>query len=115
MPPGWGWFTSYHSYAEHTAHWEFLQQLYHRNSAMFTIGNSYEGRPIRGIHLFGAGGKGSRPAIVFTAAVHSREWITTAVVEFMFYELLTTYAKDARTRKLLDAYDFYMVCPSLST
>jgi hypothetical protein len=38
---------------------------------------------------------------------HAREWITTMTVEYLVYQLLTTYASDATTRRFLDSYDFY--------
>ena len=47
---------------------------------MVTSGTSLQGQPITGIHLFGSGGKGTKPAIVLHGTVHAREWITTMVL-----------------------------------
>ena len=49
------------------------------NSRIVNIGNSYEGRQIYGIHLWGTSGQGSRPVIYFHGTVHAREWISAAV------------------------------------
>lgn len=42
-------------------------------------GRSLEGNEITGIHLYGSGGKGSKPAVVFHGTVHAREWIASKV------------------------------------
>jgi murein tripeptide amidase MpaA len=56
-----------------------FQAAYPDNAELVVSGNSIEGRPITGIHIWGAGGKGTKPAAVFYGTMHSREWITTMV------------------------------------
>jgi hypothetical protein len=73
-----------------------------------TSGNSLNGNPITGIHFWGSSGKGVKPAIVFHGTVHAREWISTMVVEYMAYNLLTNYAKSTEIKGFIDKYDFYM-------
>lgn len=46
---------------------------------MVSSGFSFEGNAITGIHLYGSGGKGRRPAVVFHGTVHAREWIASKV------------------------------------
>ena len=73
------WFNSYHPYADHL---QFLRDLVAANPArseIVTAGNSVNGRPITGIHIYGSGGKGSKPAIVLHGTVHAREWVTGMV------------------------------------
>lgn len=73
------WFNSYHPYDDHLEFARDLHLAFPDNSKLFTIGKSYEGRDISGIHLWGAGGPGSRPAVYWHATVHAREWIATMV------------------------------------
>ncbi|KAI1261858.1 hypothetical protein F5Y18DRAFT_440030 [Xylariaceae sp. FL1019] len=107
--PGLEWFNSYHSYEDHEQYWFKLQATASKNSELFSIGDSFEGRSIQGIHLWGSGGKGSKPAIFFNGNVHAREWITSMVVEYILYQLVTGYPKDPVVQAVLDNYDFYVL------
>lgn len=55
-----------------------IQAAHADNSELVVEGQSYEGRNITGIHIWG-GEKGTKPAAVFHGTVHAREWITTMV------------------------------------
>lgn len=99
------WFNSYHAYADHL---QFLQDLvaqFPTNTEIVTSGSSLNGNAITGIHFWGSGGKGVKPAVILHGTVHAREWITTMVVEYYAYTLLTS--TDATTKGFLDKYDFY--------
>lgn len=72
------YFDSYHVFEEHLDFLNDLQKAFTRNSEIFTAGNSLEGRPIQGIHLWGSGGPG-KPAIIWHGTVHAREWIVAPV------------------------------------
>lgn len=73
------WFKSYHAYQEHLQWLQALQAQHPNNSEIVTSGSSLEGNAITGIHFYGSGGKGRRPAVVFHGNVHAREWITSKV------------------------------------
>lgn len=107
--PDLSYFDTYHSYDEHVQFVEDVQSAFSSNSEVITSGTSVEGRTITGIHLWGEGGKGSKPAILFHGTVHAREWITTMTVEYLTYQLATGYGKDANATAMLDAYDFYIL------
>ncbi|KAL7797371.1 hypothetical protein V8C37DRAFT_308495 [Trichoderma ceciliae] len=99
------WFNSYHAYADHL---QFLKDLVAQsptNSEIVTSGSSLNGNAITGIHFWGSGGKGVKPAVILHGTVHAREWITTMVIEYYAYSLLTS--TDATTKGFLDKYDFY--------
>lgn len=100
------WFNSYHSFADHQQWINDLAAAYPTNSEVISAGKSLEGRDIRGIHIWGSGGKGSKKGVVWHGTVHAREWITTMVVEYAAYQLLTS--KDATTAGFKDTYDFYI-------
>ena len=102
------WFNSYHAYADHLQFLRDLQASYPTRSEIVIAGNSGQGRPITGIHFYGSGGKGSKPAIVFHGTVHAREWITTMVTEYMAFNLLSNYATNAEIQSFVDKYDFYV-------
>ncbi|EKG09239.1 Peptidase M14 carboxypeptidase A [Macrophomina phaseolina MS6] len=99
------WFSAYHSLADHMQWITDLAAAFPKNSEVFSAGKSNEGRDLTGIHIWGNGGKGSRAGIVWHATVHAREWITTMVVEYVAYQLLT--ASDAAAYR--DKYDFYII------
>jgi carboxypeptidase A4 len=73
---------------------------------VISAGKSVEGRDIKGIHIWGSGGKGSQKAVVWHSTVHAREWITTMVNEYAAYQLLTS--TDATTAAFKNKYDFYI-------
>lgn len=77
--PDISYFDSYHDYDTHIQFLEDLQAAFPNNSDIFVAGQSYEDRPIQGIHLYGADGPGTKPAIVWHGTVHAREWIVTPV------------------------------------
>ncbi|KAL2129922.1 hypothetical protein VTI74DRAFT_7139 [Chaetomium olivicolor] len=107
--PSLTWFNSYHAYNDHIAFFNDLQAAYPQNSEILSIGNSVQGRNIFGIHLWGSGGKGSKPAVYFHGTVHAREWITSKVVEYITYQLLVGYNNDTAVKSILDKYDFYIL------
>ncbi|TLD04478.1 uncharacterized protein PgNI_11925 [Pyricularia grisea] len=101
------WFNDYHSYADHLKFIGDLQANYPNNAEVVVAGQSLQGNNITGIHLFGSGGPNAgKPAVVLHGTVHAREWITTLVVEYHAYTLLTS--QDNETRSFLEKYDFYI-------
>ncbi|KAK1752048.1 putative carboxypeptidase precursor [Echria macrotheca] len=107
--PSLTWFDAYHAYADHITFFNDLAASFPQNSEIFTVGSSFQGRSIFGIHLWGSGGKGSKPAVYFHGTVHAREWITAKVVEYITYKLLVDYSTDTAVKAILDKYDFYIL------
>ncbi|KAL5403496.1 hypothetical protein PMIN06_009155 [Paraphaeosphaeria minitans] len=103
------WFTAYHPYADHLTFLSDLQGGFPSQSEIFTAGTSVQGRALTGIHIWGSGGKGSKPAILIHGTVHAREWITTMTTEYFAWQLLTKYASDATIKSLVDKYDYYII------
>ncbi|KAI9843522.1 MAG: hypothetical protein M1837_006276 [Sclerophora amabilis] len=102
------WFNSYHAYDDHIQFLNDLQAAHPDNSEIVVPGKSGDGRDITGIHFYGDGGKGSKPAIVLHGTVHAREWITTMVVEYLAYNLLSNFDTNADVKNLVNKYDFYI-------
>ncbi|KDN70901.1 putative zinc carboxypeptidase [Colletotrichum sublineola] len=106
--PSESWFTAYHSYADHLTFLKDLQSSFPGQSEIFTAGSSFQGRALTGIHIWGSGGKGSKPAVVLHGTVHAREWISTMTTEYLAYQLLTKYASDSAIKAAVDKFDFYI-------
>lgn len=66
-------------FEEHLDFLEDLQKSFVRNSEIFVAGESLEGRPIQGIHLWGKDGPGTKPVVIWHGTVHAREWIVAPV------------------------------------
>jgi hypothetical protein len=107
--PSLSWFNSYHAYADHLTFLRDLQGAFPSNSEIITAGTSFQGRAITGIHLWGSGGRGSKPAIYWHGNVHAREWVTSKVVEYLAYQIVVNYNNDTVVRTALDNYDFYIL------
>lgn len=100
------WFTAYHPYADHLTFLRDLQGGFTGQSEIVTAGTSVQGRVLTGIHIWGSGGKGSKPAVIIHGNVHAREWITSMTTEYLAWQLLTKYASDASVKALVDKFDF---------
>lgn len=77
--PAMSWFESYRRFEDHLAWLDDVRAAFPKNSQTFVAGKSVEGRQIKGIHLYGVQGPGKRPAVVWHATVHAREWIAAPV------------------------------------
>ncbi|KAI1373051.1 hypothetical protein F4677DRAFT_236123 [Hypoxylon crocopeplum] len=107
--PSLSWFNAYHAYADHLTYLRDIQSSFSANSELITAGKTFEGRDIQGIHLWGSGGKDSKPAVYFNGNVHAREWISSKVVEYLTYQLVANYNNDTTVKGFLDKYDFYIL------
>ncbi|KAI1393143.1 uncharacterized protein F4822DRAFT_383662 [Hypoxylon trugodes] len=103
------WFTAYHAYDDHLTFLKDIQSSFSSNSELITAGKTFEDRDIQGIHLWGSGGKDSKPAIYFHGNVHAREWISSKVVEYIIYQLVANYDNDTTIKGFVDDYDFYIL------
>jgi hypothetical protein len=89
-------FNSYHPYADHLQFLNDLQSAYRSNSEIAVAGNSDAGRHNTGIHFYGCGGLGSKPAVVTHGGVHAREWISPMVCMILFLPLSRNLTLDFR-------------------
>ncbi|CAI6262776.1 unnamed protein product [Periconia digitata] len=103
------WFTAYHPYADHLTFLRDLQAGFTSQSEIITTGTSVQGRVLTGIHIWGSGGKGSKPAVIIHGTVHAREWITTMTTEYLAWQLLTKYGSDATIKAMVDKFDYYII------
>ncbi|KAL2015363.1 hypothetical protein VTK56DRAFT_5760 [Thermocarpiscus australiensis] len=102
------WFKAYRNYDEHVEFLQNLEATYTNNSQIILVGQSFEGRFLTGLHIWGPSGKGTKPAIVFYGNMHAREWITGMVVQYLAYNLLRSADTDDDVKFWLDRYEFYI-------
>ncbi|XP_028290065.1 carboxypeptidase A6 [Gouania willdenowi] len=98
----------YHS-LEEIQSWMFEMNQTHPDLVhMFSIGKSYEGRPLYVLQL----GKRSRPqrnSVWIDCGVHAREWIGPAFCQWFVREVINSYQYDPGTTRLLNQLNFYIM------
>ncbi|ROT41344.1 Zn-dependent exopeptidase [Sodiomyces alkalinus F11] len=107
--PDLSWFEEYHSYDGHLQYLKDLHSAFPNQSEIIVSGELYEGRPIQGIHIWGAAGKGANPAVLWHGTVQAREWITPKTTEYLTFQLISGYL-DGTTEvvDIVDSYDLYV-------
>ncbi|KAJ4424625.1 putative metallocarboxypeptidase ecm14 [Gnomoniopsis sp. IMI 355080] len=77
------------------------------------IGQSYEGRDIPALTVSGNSDARDplhpRKTLVVMGGSHAREWISTTTVNYLAWALITSYGKDKRITKFLQAYDIIFI------
>jgi len=73
-----------------------------------TIGQSHEGRDIRGI-VIRAGADNGRNGIVFNGCQHAREWISPMTVTYIGEQLLAGYGSDVTITELLHRLEVIVI------
>lgn len=109
---GSSFFESYHTWTEVHEYIEGLASEFPSLSAVSTIGNTYEGKPIKIITLSTKPGAG-KPTLWYDGGLHAREWVTVSTVTYLADFILRGYGKDADATNLLDTYDV-IICPILN-
>ncbi|KAM9278945.1 LOW QUALITY PROTEIN: carboxypeptidase A6 [Cariama cristata] len=98
----------YHSLEEIQGWMHHLNKTHSDLVHMFSVGKSYEGRPLFVLKL----GKRSRPykkAVWLDCGIHAREWIGPAFCQWFVKEALQTYQTDPAMRKILTQLYFYVM------
>ncbi|KAJ1330514.1 hypothetical protein BSLG_009276 [Batrachochytrium salamandrivorans] len=109
-------FTKYQSIEALHSYFKGLTELYPHLVETFSIGKTYEGRDILGIHIHSkeSPNKVANPKeIVFHGGTHAREWIAPAVVSYIATQLLSKYGKNNDVTTLLDTF-VYSIIPVLN-
>ncbi|XP_050741360.1 zinc carboxypeptidase [Drosophila biarmipes] len=98
-----GW-TKYNSLEEIYAWLDEILAAYPAITESFIVGQSYEGRTIRGIKI---SYKSNNPGVFIESNIHAREWITSATATWLINEFLTS--TDELVRNLAENHDWYIV------
>ncbi|KAI8924129.1 hypothetical protein BC831DRAFT_436652 [Entophlyctis helioformis] len=122
------YFTKYHDIKDIREYYDALVTKYPDLVEPFSIGKTYEGREIFGIHIHANAARGSPrhrrrsssssssssvnatvPQMLFHGGMHAREWIAPAVVTYLATELLDRYGKDETVTTLLQSFKFSII------
>lgn len=68
----------------------------------FSVGNSYEGRPIYAVKLSSGAGK---KTLFMNCGIHAREWITPATCMYMLNQITMKYGSDSSINAMLNKLD----------
>eukprot|EP00604_Paraphysomonas_vestita_P001366 CAMPEP_0174817904 /NCGR_PEP_ID=MMETSP1107-20130205/459_1 /TAXON_ID=36770 /ORGANISM="Paraphysomonas vestita, Strain GFlagA" /LENGTH=339 /DNA_ID=CAMNT_0016029029 /DNA_START=282 /DNA_END=1301 /DNA_ORIENTATION=- len=109
------YFESYHTWEEVQKYIEDLAAEFPSHASVSTIGNTYQGRPIKIIKIQKDPSK-PKKTIWIDGGLHAREWIAVPTVSYIADTVLRTYGTAAGTNSstfLLDNFDLY-VAPILN-
>ncbi|BFF98963.1 zinc carboxypeptidase [Drosophila madeirensis] len=96
--------TQFHTLDEIYEWLDLIESRYPDIVTPFTIGNSYEGRPIRGVKISYQQGN---PAVFIESNIHAREWITSATITYFIDELLVP--RNPGVRDVAYNVDWYII------
>ncbi|XP_055678989.1 zinc carboxypeptidase-like isoform X1 [Lutzomyia longipalpis] len=82
--------------------WLDLQLSNHKDLTSVSLGNSFEGRNIRGVKL---SRKAGNTAVFVEGGIHAREWISPATSTYILNQLLTS--SDPRVKELSENFDWF--------
>ncbi|EGF79390.1 hypothetical protein BATDEDRAFT_25701 [Batrachochytrium dendrobatidis JAM81] len=109
-------FNKYHTIDELHEYYRALAKTYPDLVETFSIGKTYQGRDILGVHIHAkhSVNRVAEPKeIVFHGGMHAREWIAPAVVTFMATQLVEQYNKNTDVTTMLDTF-IYSIIPVLN-
>lgn len=91
---------------------DLLQQTYPHIMTTEDIGETYEGRRYKVVHLSIPDddvAHGDKKTVVITGGVHAREWISVSTVLYCIYEMLNHYESNPGDVKELAKLDFLFI------
>ncbi len=103
------WFEDFKDLAACNARLDALAAMRPDIASVFVVGQSIEGRPIRGIRISAVPVGASVPAIVFDATQHAREWGATMTGMYLADRLVETASTDPRVQALLGKVEIFVI------
>ena len=104
------WYANYKNLTDIYGRLDDFQTQYPNLVTSFSIGQSYEGREIRGIKIAGTGStKSTKPAVLINGTQHAREWISPMTNMYAADQLLAEYGSDVEITEILDEVDVYVI------
>jgi murein tripeptide amidase MpaA len=106
-PAGYEYF---HTYAETVSELNAAEAAHPSIAQRFTMGTSYEGRPIPGIKISdNVGADENEPEIFINGQTHARERITLEMALYFVDLLLSNYGSDARITDIVNSREIWIV------
>lgn len=107
--PDAAWFNDFKNLAAIEAYMDELIALRPDLVTPFAIGQSIEGRTIRGIRITGAPTGRCKPGFFINGTQHAREWISPMNVVYYADRFVRDYDSDPAIRDLVDRVEFHIV------
>ncbi|VDN30168.1 unnamed protein product [Gongylonema pulchrum] len=80
-----------------------------RNKAKYGFGETYEGRPIKGIKIGNPIGRTDKRIVWVDGGMHAREWAAIHTALFFIDQLISQYGIDPQITSYVDTLNFYIV------
>ncbi|WES63567.1 M14 family zinc carboxypeptidase [Microbacter sp. GSS18] len=109
---GYDVFRKWSSPGGHKEEMEFLAQKYDDLTELITIGQSVQGQDIYAMRVTEKAdtkAAGSRPAVLYIASQHAREWITPEVNSRLLKYILSNYGSDQQVTDIVDSTELWFV------
>ncbi len=106
---GANFYADFRTYEEINARLDLLATTRPDLVETFTIGQSIEGRDIRGVRITGTGGDPDKPGVLFNGCQHAREWVAVMTPMYIAETLVNSYDSDPLLQQLMDQVEFYVV------
>jgi len=107
------WFTTFRTLTELHARLDHYAATYPTLAETFIAGQTLQGRPIKGVRLSAPDQPGnprsSRPAVLYNACQHAREWATPMTVMWIADRLAEGYGIDPRMTNILDHCEIIVI------
>lgn len=87
---------------------DLLESTYPQMVSLEVIGQSYEGRDLRAVHIHGRNTGVEKKTVVVTSGTHAREWISVTSTLYTIYQLISN-SKQGPESALLNDLDFLFV------
>ncbi|MCP9259665.1 Carboxypeptidase B [Dirofilaria immitis] len=95
-------FGDYHSYDVILSWLNDIEHFYPNMAKVFTIGQTHEGRNIKGI-------KTNKRIIWIDGGIHAREWASIHTVLYFIDQLISKYGTDPQITSYVDTLNFYII------
>ncbi|KAK6107079.1 Zinc carboxypeptidase family protein [Brugia pahangi] len=102
-------FGDYHSYDTIISWLNEIEHFYPNIAKVFTIGQTFEGRNIKGIKIGNPIDKINKRIIWIDAGIHAREWASIHTALYFIDQLISQYGIDSQITSYIDTLNFYIV------
>jgi murein tripeptide amidase MpaA len=107
------WFSAFRTLGEIHARLDSYAANYPAIVSTFTAGQTLEGRPIRGVRITApdlpGNPRSSRPAVLFNATQHAREWATPMTAMWIADRLIEGYGVDPRLTSYVESLEIIVI------